>query len=292
MRLRITHATRYEYSRPIVLQRHRLVLRPREGHDLHVEQMRLRITPEHHLHWVRDAFGNSIALVDFCGTAVGELDIVSDVIVERSEPFPDCERHEPWRASFPPSYDPMEAAITSVYLAPAYVEDIASVQSWLAESFVPDPTDAEGSVLTLCRLIASRINYLRRYEKGVQTPGHTLTRGSGSCRDMATLMMDTARTLGVAARFVSGYLHGAASRAGQASTHAWVEVYLPLIGWRGFDPVTGKVVSSNHIAVGVSSHPRGVMPVSGTFSGSANDCRALRVSVKTEEILGDTSSPV
>ena len=103
---------------------------------------------------------------------------------------------------------------------------------------------------------------------------------------MATLLMEAARLSGVAARFASGYLHGPASLAGQASTHAWAEVYLPTLGWRGFDPTIGGTTSASHIVTGVSTHPRGVMPVSGSFTGAAADCLGLHVTVKTT-VLGE-----
>jgi transglutaminase-like putative cysteine protease len=98
---------------------------------------------------------------------------------------------------------------------------------------------------------------------------------------MATLLMEAARRSGVAARFASGYLHGRASLAGEASTHAWAEVYLPTLGWRGFDPTIGGTTTANHIVTGVSTHPRGVMPVSGSFTGVSSDCLGLHVTVKT-----------
>jgi transglutaminase-like putative cysteine protease len=285
MRLHVEHHTVYEYARPVTLHRHRLVVRPREGHDVRVERLRLTISPAHHLHWVRDVFDNSIALVDFFEPA-DRLRIVSDVVLERDAPFPDHHVHDPWRVPFPPRYDPLEMAITATYITPTYVEDVTAVQSWLGKTLGADPGDAEGTMLALCRTIHRTVSYQRRPEKGVQSPAATLDRRSGSCRDVATLMMDAARVCGVAARFVSGYLHGTASLAGHASTHAWTEVYLPTLGWRGFDPVVGGVVSTNHIAAGVSSHPRGVMPVTGTFTGAPGDYRGLRVSVRTERLDG------
>ena len=90
----------------------------------------------------------------------------------------------------------------------------------------------------------------------------------------------------MAARFASGYLHGRASMAGEASTHAWAEVYLPTLGWRGFDPTLGTETSSAHVATGLSNHPRGVMPVTGSYFGPASAFRELTVSVQlTEEPL-------
>ncbi len=280
MRLHIEHTTSYSYERPVTFGRHRLVLRPREGHDLRVEQMTLHLQPAHRVMWVRDVFGNSIALVDWLEPA-DTLTIATDVTIERLAPFPGRDLHDPWHVPFPPVYDPLEAAITAVYKAASFPEDSAAIRAWLLPGFTPDPADAEGTMLTLCRLVSRTVSYRRRVEKGVQSPARTLELGSGSCRDMATLMMEAARVLGVAARFASGYLHCGPSMAGHASTHAWAEVYLPTLGWRGFDATSGGVTGAAHVATGVSSHPRGVMPVSGSFVGSATDYKSLQVAVRT-----------
>jgi transglutaminase-like putative cysteine protease len=283
MRLHIEHATRYLYEREVSFGRHRLVLRPREGHDLRVERMDLRLEPAHDLTWIRDVFGNSIALVDWLEPA-DTLTIISDVTIERIAPFPARDLHDPWRVSFPPQYDPLEVAITGVYQSPSFPEYVVPVQTWLHGALTPNPNDAEETMLALCELVFRTVKYQRRIDKGVQNPARTLELGTGSCRDMATLMMEAARLLGVAARFASGYLHCAASMAGHASTHAWAEVYLPMLGWRGFDPTTGDAISLRHVVTGVSSHPRGVMPVSGAFIGARADYKALEVTVKTEEL--------
>ena len=290
MRLHIEHTTRYEYARPVSFGSHRLVIRPREGHDQRVERMDLRLTPAYELQWIRDVFGNSIALVNWLEPATA-LTIVNDVIVERIAPFPERTFHEPWHVPFPPRYDAMEAGITGVYCSPGFTEDAPAVRAWLTTHLVSNPDDAEGTILALCRLVHQTVAYQRRREKGVRSPGETLQLGTGSCRDLATLMMDAARHLGVAARFASGYLHGAASMAGHASTHAWTEVYLPTLGWRGFDPTIGARTSSHHIVTGVSTHPRGVMPVSGVFTGSRADPQSLYVSVKTTLLTPMAGTP-
>jgi transglutaminase-like putative cysteine protease len=283
MRLHIEHSTSYLYERPVRFGRHRLVLRPREGHELRLEQMHLRLEPAHEVMWIRDIFGNSIALVDWLEPS-SVLTIFSDVIVERLMPFPGHELHEPWRVPFPPNYDTLESAFTHVYQSLTYPEDAAPLQAWLRKTFSPVADDAEGTMLALCGLVFRTLKYQRRSEKGVQNPALTLELGSGSCRDMATLMMEAARCLGVAARFASGYLHCTASMAGHASTHAWAEVYLPTLGWRGFDPTIGAAITIRHVPTGVSSHPRGVMPVSGVFIGARADYKMLDVTVKTEEL--------
>jgi transglutaminase-like putative cysteine protease len=290
MRLHIEHATSYVYDRPVSFGRHRLVLRPREGHELRLERMDLRLEPAHTLMWIRDIFGNSIALVDWLEPS-SALTIVSDVTVERLTPFPEQSLHEPWRVSFPPQYDPLEIAMTQVYQSLTYPDDAARLQAWLRHAFVGIPDDAEGTMQALGALVFRTITYQRRSERGVQNPAGTLDLGTGSCRDMATLMMEAARLLGVAARFVSGYLHCTASMAGHASTHAWTEVYLPTLGWRGFDPTIGAAMTIRHVVTGVSSHPRGVMPVSGSFIGARADYKTLQVTVKTEE-LAPLTTPV
>jgi transglutaminase-like putative cysteine protease len=102
---------------------------------------------------------------------------------------------------------------------------------------------------------------------------------------MATLMLEALRTLGLPARFASGYLDCSASQEGHASTHAWAEAYLPDIGWTGYDPMLGEATSERHIVVGVSNHPRGVMPVTGTFFDNDGSFLEMTVSVQTERIL-------
>jgi transglutaminase-like putative cysteine protease len=110
-RLRIEHRTTYTYPRPVQLGRHRLVIRPREGHDLRVESMVLEITPAHRLVWTCDVFGNNVAVVDFLEPAA-QLEIYSDVIVRRSTPFPDFGPHERGRVGWPVAYDPLETPKT------------------------------------------------------------------------------------------------------------------------------------------------------------------------------------
>ena len=286
-RLRIKHRTEYHYSRPVELGRHRLVLRPREGHDLRVESMKLEIEPAHRLDWSRDVFGNSIAIVDFV-EATTKLMIVSDVTVFRTMPFPEEEPHEPWRVAFPVTYDPLEITFTDAYQRLSYPDGEEGLRNWLAKVLPrPDPEDAEGVIFALGSAIHHQIKYQRRSESGVRSPAETLNLASGSCRDLATLMMDAGRLLGIATRFASGYLDCAASLAGRAAMHAWTECYLPALGWRGYDPTLGEPTSLKHVVTGVSNHPRGVMPVSGKFVGSSSDYREMIVQVKTESLPSD-----
>ena len=283
-RLRIEHRTEYHYSRPVQLGLHRLVLRPREGHDLRVESMQLEIEPAHRLLWSRDVFGNSVAIVDFVEEST-KLAVVSKVVVARTTPFPLQVLHESGRVLYPLSYDPLEVSVTGAYQTACFPDDRAVLVPWLDSSLPKhDPNDAESILFALGLAIHQRIKYQRRNTKGVQSPAETLKLGSGSCRDMATLMMDAARALGFAMRFASGYLDCAASLAGRASMHAWTEAYLPEFGWIGFDPTLGEPTSLKHVVTGVSDHPRGVMPVSGMFTGASSDYREMIVQVTTERL--------
>lgn len=279
--LRIRHRTHYQYAAPVSFGSHRLVIRPREGHDLRVEHLALAIMPAAEVVWTRDIFGNSVARAHFkeAGT---ELLFDVDVVVRRFfnpsvPPAALVESPDP----FPLEYDTQEHGIVVGYLTPVYGEETAVVKDFIKT--LPAPGDfpsAEAFVVRLAELIHARIGYQRREAKGVQTPATTLSLGTGSCRDLATLMMETLRHLGIAARFASGYLDCAATRAARGSTHAWTEAYFPQLGWRGFDPTTGKHCTHQHIVTGTSHHPRGVMPVSGRFSGPSGAFQHLAVTVE------------
>lgn len=277
--LRIAHRTRYTYAREVSFGTHRLVVRPREGHDLRVERLDLRISPAADVFWTRDIFGNSVAHAHF-REAADELDFDVETVVRRffdpSHPPHPAQSPSP----YPLEYDTLEHNIVTGYLTPVYAEESAAVREWIHD--LPEPAEfpsAEEYVLHLAEEIHRRIGYQRRERKGVQTPSTTLSLGTGSCRDVATLLMETLRHLGIAARFASGYLDCPATRAAEGSTHAWTEAYFPHLGWRGFDPTTGRRCDHRHIVTGTSHHPRGVMPVSGRYFGSEDAFLSLSVGV-------------
>ena len=126
-----------------------------------------------------------------------------------------------------------------------------------------------------------------REEAGTLPPAETLRLGKGSCRDMATLFLESCRWLGVAARFVSGYVHDSAAEAGGAASHAWAEVYLPGAGWKGFDPTSAAVVGPDHIPVAVHHNPEAIPPVAGTFTGPQGVSPTLTVDVQVNQLPGE-----
>jgi len=280
--LRIVHRTHYRYYRPVRFGEHRLVIRPREGHDLRVERLSLSTRPQGVVEWSRDVFGNSIARVNFDEPS-DELLIESNVTIWRS---PDA--HPPASApaaeEWPVVYDPLEAGIAEAYRKLVYPFDGDAVRDWLGGIDWPGQRTAENMLVCLNGAIHRSFTYRRRNEAGVLTPAQVIDAGSGSCRDLATLMLEAARRLGFAARFASGYLDNAASASGHGVTHAWAEAYLPRRGWRGFDPTLGEHTSLQHVVTGVSNHPRGVMPVSGRYDGQRGDFRGMDVSVRIERV--------
>ena len=191
-RLEIVHDTIYRYRRPVSFGPHRLVLRPREGHDVDVVSMRLDVSPSYELRWARDAFDNSVATVVVTEPAA-ELAIRSRVVLERA-----ADADEPRAVlrptGYPVAYTPLEAPLAAVYLAPASGdgEGAFAVRAFVHETIgLPAEGDAATVLPRLNAEIHRRIRYRRREQKGVQAPAETIALGSGSCRDLATLMIET-----------------------------------------------------------------------------------------------------
>lgn len=267
-RYKIVHRTYYNYSVPVSLGPHNLLLRPREDYELRIESFTLTIPPSATLLWHRDIEGNSVAIATF-SLPISQLLIESEVIIQQYNESPLDFLVSDYALLYPFSYQNEEAILLSAYRALPDDETIRVVNKWIATFWHPGK---KIQTYTLLQQIAEHINrtltYRVREEPGVQSAIKTLTCGTGSCRDFAFLFMEAMRCLGLAARFVSGYLY-APLIADIGSTHAWAEVYLPGAGWKGFDPTIGKIVGSDHIAVAVARLPEAVPPIAGSFAGSA-----------------------
>lgn len=285
--LHIQHRTTYHYTAPVKFGIHRLVLRPREGHRTTVTHHNLILQPEARLTWMTDVNGNHVAYAEFPYPAE-KLVITNEVTLELMDdpdnPLPPARHSE---AALPLTYLQTEERLAAAYAFPVYEEEAREISDWVKS--LPEFHFTRSALETAQWLnteVHRHIGYRRREEPGVQSPATTLRLGTGSCRDLATLCMEAARSLGMPARFVSGYLDSAISAAGRGSTHAWMEVYLPDGGWRGFDPTSGRCTSPRHIPTGVSSHPRGVMPISGTYDSSTGSSLGMKVELT---IRHDTS---
>jgi len=269
-RLKILHRTYYNFRGSVLLQPHQLLLRPREGPGLHIEFSKLDIVPAAQIRWLRDAYDNSVAIATFA-SPTAHLAIVSECIVQQFDETPLDFLVADFAVNYPFIYDAESAEVLRPYLHSLPQADQAALGAWVRRHWPPigEPVQTYGLLARLCAGINHSLIYQVREEPGVQSAVETLTRGIGSCRDFANLFMEAARSLGLAARFVSGYLNAPFVDGSSGSTHAWAEVYLPGAGWKGFDPTSGEIAGSRHIAVAVARLPEVVSPVTGAFFGPA-----------------------
>jgi transglutaminase-like putative cysteine protease len=277
-RIRIVHKTEYHYHQPVTFGPHRAMLRPREGHDVHIVRGRLDTEPAATVRWLRDIYGNSIAILIFAEPS-RRLSILGEVDVDLRDDNPIECLIEPAARFFPFQYAPEEQVELVQYRLPSYPYDGPKLQEWLRELYHPghvvETFDLLGKLNTH---IHRSFHYARREEAGVQLPCDTLLRGSGSCRDFAVLMMEAARHWGFGARFVTGYIQMGEGQHG--ATHAWTEIYTPGAGWHGFDPTNNKMAGSEHVSVAVAREQEKASPLSGAWEGPANAFDRLDVSVQ------------
>jgi transglutaminase-like putative cysteine protease len=268
-RYKIVHHTYYNFSAPVTLGLHELLLRPREDHTQRIQSFDLRIRPDATLLWHRDVEGNSMAIVSFAPGVTQQLAIESEVIVQQYNEDPLDFIVADYAVHFPFTYLDDDRALLAPYAAAAASGDHSKVKSWVSSFWrATENIQTYSLLLRMTEHINSTFKYQMREQPGVQSAEQTLARGTGSCRDFAYLFMQAATCLGLAARFVSGYLYVPLSTQ-SGSTHAWAEVYLPGAGWLGFDPTTGAIVGADHFPVAVSRLPESVPPVAGAFSGPA-----------------------
>lgn len=294
--LTISHVTRYTYRQPVSFGEHRIFVRPRESYDQHLIEARLDITPEPaELRWTQDVFGNSLALATFNRRAK-ELRIDSWTRMEHSPLLTEEVEVEPYARRYPFGYSPEDLPDLLRSMERQHHDPERILDNW-ARGFVKKSSETEtlAMLTAMTKAIRRDFTYLSRAEKGTQTPIETLQKKQGTCRDFAVLMIEACRALGLAARFVSGYLYnpkGTSGRIGGGSTHAWVRIFLPGSGWVEFDPTNGIVGNAGLIRVAVARDPAQAIPISGTWSGfPASD---LGMDVTVDVLLADqaqTQSP-
>jgi transglutaminase-like putative cysteine protease len=283
-RLTVRHLSVYRYSEPVRFGEHRMMFRPRASHDLRLLSTELQITPSPaRLHWLHDVFDNSVAVATFSGESA-ELRFRSQVTLEHYvAPLPDYSL-EPYAATWPFAYTNEEASDLVNARSRQFPDD--DVDVWARRFISPDGKTGTMALLRAMTLeIKNEFFYVRRTEKGVNRPADTLRHRSGSCRDFAVLMMDAVRSLGLAARFVSGYIfvpdHDAAQGGG--ATHAWLQIFLPGAGWIDFDP-TNSIIGNRHlIRVAVAWNYYQALPLWGTWHGAMHSFRGLDVDVSVTE---------
>jgi transglutaminase-like putative cysteine protease len=283
--LTIRHVTTYRYRRPVAFGEHRMMLHPRDSHDQRVVQAGLKIRPEPtSLRFVQDAFGNHVGIARFSRRSK-ELSFESVVCLEHS-PRDALLILEDAGRSLPVDYSVGELRDLAPYIERHQLDPTDEVGRWARQLLLP--SGAIGAFELLARLsqaIHHGFLYKRREAKGIQPPIDTLRLGHGSCRDFAMLMIDAARSFGLAARFSSGYLAIPVNDPQEpssrpcGSTHAWAQIYLPDAGWIDFDPTSGTIGNIGLVTVAVVPDPRHAIPLHGTFIGFPSDHLAMEVQV-------------
>jgi transglutaminase-like putative cysteine protease len=290
----VRHITTYRYRAPVHLGEHRMMFRPRESHDLKLLKTSLSISPyPSRLRWLHDVFDNSIAIAEFQGSTT-ELRFESVITLEHFETTLPKYPVEDYAANFPFQYSRED--MPNLIRALAHNYPHANVSYWVKQFLDTSGTTATMDLLkAMTHGIREQFQYVRRSKKGIQSPDETLQSNQGTCRDFAVLMMEATRSLGIAARFVSGYIlvPGNASSSdfspsadvkGGGATHAWMQAFLPGAGWIDFDPTNAIVGNRNLIRVAVAWSPENILPLWGTFIGRRDDFIEMNVTVNVAAV--------
>ena len=290
--LTVRHVTTYSYHEPVGIGEHHMMFRPRASHDLRLVRSTLSIIPAPiTIRWIHDVFDNSLAVASFDSKMTTELCFESIVTTEHYESMRPEYQLNAEAQNFPFVYSREDQPDLERGLKRRYPS--SDVAEWAAGFLNIGSLTATMSLLrSMTRAIKENFTYKRRNEAGVQTPSETLRRMSGTCRDFALLMIEAVRSLGIAARFVSGYIAVPDDRPspmlGGGATHAWLQAYLPGAGWVDFDPTNNLVGNRNLIRVAVAWEPAQVLPLSGSYRGAASAFRSMEVSVG---VTDETNKP-
>ena len=290
--LTINHKTVYRYSRPVAFGEHRIMLRPRDSHDLRVLSSDLQIQPRPmSLRWIHDVFGNSVAIADFDERA-DMLSFACTATVQHDPAEAFALKPDDPAYFYPFLYDGEEFPDLLQFITPRYGDPNGELSAWARKFLDAEaPTPTFNILSGMTHGIRGAFTYRKRHEQGTQHPLDTLQTGSGTCRDYALFMIEALRRLGIAARFVSGYLFIPGERAhgyvGGGSTHAWVQVYLPSAGWIEFDPTNGIIGTRDLIRVAVARDPRQAVPLHGAYLGSADAFVGMEVNINVVSVGED-----
>lgn len=290
-RLRIRHETLYTYERPVRFAPHRLLIRPRDSHATRILYSSLTLSPPGETRWVYDALGNCVCWFAPQGEAAA-LSIVSELHIARyPAPLSPLDVRDP-QTAMPIVYGPVDRAILSPFLEPVTEDRSGALLRWLRAQIGPTDETALDFLLRLNTTIHQAFEYRERDSGAAQEPENTVILGCGTCRDFAWLMVEALRRLGYATRFVTGYLHSPrlAAMRGAGATHAWVEVFLPDLGWTHFDPTNGLAESPDLIPVAVTRTPAEAAPISGAIFGDGGQSRLdVHVDVQPDEEMASAA---
>jgi transglutaminase-like putative cysteine protease len=286
----LEHTTTYRYAKPVTFGQHRAIFLPRGSYGGRLLSYALETNLPSQVRWMMDTLSNNVALIDFSEPGQ-ELTVTYRV---RGEHFGYRALTEfplnPRAEDLPVQYTPDEWVDLSVFMRPHAEDPDGSLAAW-TRAFVAGDQDNTLDVLKrMMETIHTTIQYQGREVEGTQAPGKTLATGTGTCRDYAWLMIEALRRLGLACRFVSGYLYDAAldggevGMTGSGATHAWLQVYLPGAGWRNYDPTNRITEGFDLVPVAIARHPGQVIPLSGSWMGDADDYLGMDVQVSIRKL--------
>ncbi len=281
----IRHQTTYRYRQPVSLGAHRLMMRPRESRDLRLLSNAITLSPEATVTWAHDVSGNTVATATF-QTLAASLVVQSVSRVELSAAAYPVFAIAASAIAFPFRYTDDEWTDLGNLTVPQYPDGSPSLRAW-AKGFVAGyPTDTLSLLKDINAGVGGAIAYQVREDEGTQSPSETLSLRMGSCRDLATLLVEAVRSLGFGARVVSGYLHDPSrtllGSADSGATHAWAEIFLSGAGWITFDPTNRSVGGANLIPVAVARDIRLAMPLVGSFLGPSDAFLDMSVQVSVD----------
>jgi uncharacterized protein (DUF2126 family)/transglutaminase-like putative cysteine protease len=279
IKVALEHRTSYTFDRLVEVYPHVVRLRPAPHSRTPIEAYSLTVEPaDHFINWQQDAFGNFLARLVF-PTRARTLTITVGLIADLKVINPFDFFIEDWAEHIGFEYPKALAEDLKPYLRPVDESGEGSgpgdlTQAWVKHFSVAPGTRTIDFLVALNRAVNADVGYSVRMEPGVQTPDFTLRTGIGSCRDSAWLLVSILRQLGLAARFVSGYLVQLTSdvealdgpsgpAADFTDLHAWAEVYIPGAGWIGLDPTSGLFAGEGHIPLSATPHPESAAPITG-----------------------------
>jgi transglutaminase-like putative cysteine protease len=297
MFLRLVHLTRYDYSEPVSFAPHALYLRPRQSPRQRLHHYALEVTPTARRIATYDPLDNALDWAFFAPETPGsKLEFRSELVVETLDSNPFDFYLKPSALTFPFTYDAAEHAALAPCLTPRADSPAPEfLRDWLDQRLPAPPRETVPYLMALNTAVQRALVYTRRDEPGVQSSAETLTRGTGSCRDYAVLLMELCRALGLAARFVSGYLYEPAASGASPplppSMHAWTEIYLPGAGWRGLDPTRGMFCDDAFVPVAHAPFAETVNPIQGTFYGPSSVTTKLTSVLSVEKLEPHDGKP-
>ncbi len=285
-RLKVRHANHFYYGMDVPHSVHRLQLRPVHDRRQTVVSYNLQIDPAAVTHEYEDVFGNWATSFEL-SQPYSKLSIVAESIIELTDVDPFAFARVERRPVFPVSWMPWEITMLTPYLAPVELPEphLREIFDYAMSFVIRNKYDLLETLFDINLTMFREFTYVPMSTTNETTPFEVLKSRRGVCQDFANLVICMARMLNIPARYVCGYLYTGNTgeqRAVADASHAWVQLYLPGVGWKGFDPTNGVLPTTDHVRVSVGRHFRDTAPISGTIYSPATE--RLIVDVEVSEL--------